>query len=121
MARDANSTTLITEAAVSESKCQTCQSCAHAQSESRILQLPLQLPGSYQGEVELSFSLSSLCYVLFHSWLLPIVTALIFAFIADSIPLGEIYGIILAVCGFSVGVLLCRKSKSSALAVKEVL
>ena len=107
-----------------ESRCGTCKSCAQRSDETRTLKIPIGYKGSHEAsfpdQIDLELKLSDQCFVLFNSWLLPLFLALAFAFIADSIRLSEIYGIIFAVCGFSVGVLLCRGLKASAVTAKEV-
>ena len=99
-----------------ESRCNTCGSCAHRKNQLSTF----EIPGQFEHQVDLNLELRDQIYALFYSWLLPLILALVFAFIADSIPLSEIYGIILAVCGFSLGVMLCRQLKPSAVTTTEV-
>ena len=80
----------------------------------------LPIDGSFEGEVDLHLSLRDQCFVLLNSLLLPLLISLVFAFVADYLHLSEIYGIISAVCGFSIGVLWCRRLKPDALTVKQV-
>ena len=99
-----------------ESKCDSCSSCAH----NRTRVSTFEIPGEFEHEVELDLGLKHQIFALFNSWLLPLLMALVFAFIADYLPLSEIYGIILAVCGFSLGVMLCRQLNASAVATREI-
>lgn len=111
IARDEQSTTV-----AFESSCDSCSSCAHG----RMRISTFDIPGEFEHEVELDLALKHQIFALFNSWLLPLMLALVFAFVADYLPLGEIYGIILAVCGFSLGVMLCRQLNSAAVATREV-
>ena len=98
----------------SDAACSSCHGCAQSQEQQ------IQIPGLYSHEVELHLSLKDQVYALFHSLLLPLGLAMGLAFIAETVLSSEIYGIISAVCGFSIGMLLCRQLRPSALRVKEV-
>lgn len=93
--------------------CRTCQGCAHQQSRC------IQLPGSFNHEVSLDLSLKAQTFALFYSLLLPILFAVLATFVADWLLLNEGWGIIAALCGFTIGMVLCRPLGLSALTVVE--
>ena len=96
-----------------QSPCAGCQQCKGKTKT-------LELKGAFNGEVELQLDLRDQWFALFNSLLLPLLLALLCAFIADLVHSGEMYGIISAICGFSIGVLLCRPLRAAALTAREV-
>ncbi len=94
--------------------CQTCTGCAAGKFKT------VQIPGAYNNQVELHLKLEDLAFVLANSLMLPLALGLISAFVADLCHSSEIYGIISFLCGFTLGMLLCRRLKESAVTVKEV-
>jgi hypothetical protein len=98
----------------SDRSCPKCSSCAVEFSRTATIS------GQYKGQVELELSTVDQCFALFNSLLLPLLLALVFAFVAEWLLLGEIYGIIAAICGFSLGVLLCKQLKPTALMARQI-
>jgi hypothetical protein len=96
-----------------DSSCGTCRGCNQQQAQS------LQLPGSFSNEVAVSVDLKSQAFALVNSLLIPILMAVISAFVADWLLLGEPLGIFVTFCCFILGMLLCRPLGLSALGVVQ--
>lgn len=94
--------------------CTSCQTCGVEKFQSATIS------GSYHGEVVLEIELRDQCFALFNSLLLPLLFALGFAFVADMLLTNELIGIISAVCGFSIGMLVCQQLKPTALSAKQI-
>jgi hypothetical protein len=94
--------------------CTKCPSCSVEISRTATIS------GHYRGQVELELSVAQQWFALFNSLLLPLLMAVTFAFVAEWLLLDEIYGIIAAICGFSLGVLLCRQLKPTALIARQI-
>lgn len=97
-----------------ERECQGCQACVHSGWQQ------IEIQGEFTDQVELQLSLRHQMFALFHSLLLPLLFALLSAFVADWLQFSEIYGIILTICGFILGTWLCRQLQSSALTAREI-
>ncbi len=98
--------------------CQSCGACPVGQS--KLVEVPLVYSGGQEDQLALQIDIRDQLFAVTNSLLLPVFLALIFAFIADSVHSNEIYGIVSAVCGFTIGMLLCRQLRTAAVTAKRV-
>ena len=104
-----NQTTLIEF----DAGCDSCQGCASSKSKQ------ITVTGKYKQDVQLNLSSFDQSYALFNSLMLPILMAIVMAFIADWLHSGDWYGIILVFGGFTLGMALCQRLSPDALIVEE--
>jgi len=97
----------------SDTACRGCQGCAVEKSKS------VTISGTYEGRVLVTLESRQQWRALVHSLLLPLITALVLAFVADLLLADEIFGIIAAFCGFSIGMRLCKQLNPAALKVTK--
>lgn len=98
----------------SSDACQGCHGCGVENSKN------VTISGAFEGEVVLTLESRQQWRALVHSLLLPLLTALGLAFVADLVLADEIFGIIAAICGFSIGMRFCRPLNPAALQVKAI-
>ncbi len=98
----------------SDTACLGCQGCAVEKSKN------VTISGAFEGEVLLTLESRQQWRALVHSLLLPLMTALGLAFVADLLLANEIFGIIAAICGFSIGMRLCKQLNTAALRVTAI-
>lgn len=98
----------------SPAACRTCHACSVEKFKTATIS------GSFEGEVQLTLESKLQWQALLHSLLLPLLLALALAFVADMLLASEIFGIIAAVCGFSIGMRLCRQLNPEALQIKAI-
>lgn len=97
-----------------ESRCGHCQGCATQQPKQ------LRVYGNFDHGVQIELSTKMQFSALFNSLLLPLLIAVLLAFVADWLQLSELYGIILVFGGFTLGMALCRRLNPAALSLKTV-
>jgi len=96
-----------------ESSCGPCQGCASQKSKQ------LRIDGHFDRAVQIELSTKKQLAALFNSLLLPLLIAVLLAFVADWLQLSELYGIILVFGGFTLGMALCQSLSPAALFVTE--
>jgi hypothetical protein len=96
-----------------ESSCGTCRGCATQRPKQ------LRIVGNFDHAVQIELSAKKQLAALFNSLLLPVLIAVLLAFVADWLRLNELYGIILVFGGFTLGMALCQRLSPAALLVTE--